>query len=200
MHKSTEQKKDKAIRLTRTKNQKGNAAIQTAITLMVGVVLLIGAVGAYKYIGQAKNDNEINEITDLKNSTVRLGQSMGVFNSTDITTANLRTLNFFPANRIITSGTGATATTTVNNQWGGAITVAVANVASAAAADGIAFTYAGVPKANCLDIVTKLDGIAETITVAGTVTKAANAKSNISTVATQCSTADTVSVIYTLTK
>jgi len=177
------------------KKQEGNSSIQVAIGLMVGVILLIGAIGAYQYINQAKVNNDIAELTDLKNSTVRYGQSVGTFTSTNSTIAILTSLNFFPNPRVTGSGTAAAA---VTNQWGGAITTALGTVNTAG--DSLVFTYTGVPTAACRELVTKLDNIATTVSVGGTVTKAAGATTVAATAIPLCVTGDNQTLAYTMSR
>lgn len=177
------------------KRQAGNAAVQTAITLMVGVILLIGAVGAYKYINQAKIGNEIAELTDIKNSTVRYGQSVGLFTSTNATIAVLTGLNFFPAQNVTSSGT---ASATVSNQWGGTVTPAVGTINTAG--DSLVFTYTGITTEACRELVTKLDNVASVIAVGATTTKTAGSPTVASTAIAACAAGDNLSITYTFAR
>lgn len=177
------------------KSQAGNAAVQTAITLMVGVILLIGTVGAYKYIGQAKIGNEINELSDIKNATVRYGQSVGLFTSTNATIAVLTGLNFFPSHNVTSSGT---ASATVSNQWGGTVTPAVGTINTAG--DSLVFTYTGITTDACRELVTKLDNVASVITVGATTTKAAGASTVASTAIAACAAGDNLTMSYTFAR
>jgi hypothetical protein len=158
---------------------------------MVGVVLLIGAVGAYKYINQAKINNEIAELNDLKVATIRYGQSVGDFTSTNVTIPVLAQMNFFPASNV--SGTGTN--TAVKNQWGGAVTVSGTN-----ATDYIKLIYAGMPIDVCRDLAIKLDNTVAKITSSdGTTTtvKAVGAKASVANAITACgNTENSATLMY----
>lgn len=79
-------------------SQRGFTNVQIAIGILVGVIILLGSLGGYQYINQAKVNNEISNITDLRSATVRYGQFTGTFTSANVTTPILLGLNFFPNN------------------------------------------------------------------------------------------------------
>ena len=177
------------------KKQEGNSSIQTAIALMVGVILLIGAIGAYQYITQAKVNNDIAELSDLKNSTVRYGQSVGTFTATNDTIAILTSLNFFPSPRVTGSGTAGAA---VTNQWGGTIVPSLGTVNTAG--DSLVFTYTGVPTSACRELVTKMDNIATAVSVNATATKLAGAATVAATAIPLCLAGDNQTIAYTMSR
>jgi hypothetical protein len=90
---------------------------QVAIVTLVGVILLLGSLGGFQYIGQAKVSNEIATLSDLRAATVRYGQTVGTFTTTNVTVPILAGFNFFASSGLSVSGTGTT--TAVANQWGG---------------------------------------------------------------------------------
>jgi hypothetical protein len=75
--------------------------------------------------------------------------------------------------------------------------VGTANVAG----DAIAFTFTRVPRNACNELGTKVDNLAATVSIGGTVTKAVGASSNAGTVTTQCAAGgESNTIIYTLAK
>lgn len=177
------------------KKQRGNSGIQTAITLLVGSIMLLGAIGAYQYIGEAKVGNDITELSDLKNATIRYGQSVGVFTATNSTPAVLTSLNFFQSSRVTGSGTDAAV---VRNQWGGTIVPSLGNITNAG--DSLVFTYTAVPTSACRELVTKLDNVVTAITVGGTTAKAAGLATVPAVALPLCVTGDGLTMAYTLAR
>ncbi len=181
--------------INKFKKQRGNSGIQTAITLLVGSIMLLGAVGAYQYIGEAKVGNDITELSDLKNATIRYGQSVGVFTATNSTVAVLSSLNFFQPSRVTGAGTDAAV---VQNQWGGTIVPSLGNIANSG--DSIVYTYTSVPTSACRDLVVKLDSIATAITVGGKTTKAAGLATVPAVALPLCVAGDGLTIAYTLAR
>lgn len=185
------------IKVLKLKAQQGFSNVQIAIGILVGVIILLGSLGGYQYITQAKVNNEISILGDLKAATVRYGQFAGVFSATNVTASILNGQNFFSSAGL--SVTGTAAAPVVTNQWGGGVTVAVgtANVLG----DAIAFTFPNVPGNACRELGTKVDNLAATVSIGGTVTKAVGASSNAGTVTTQCAAGgDSNTIIYTISK
>jgi hypothetical protein len=175
--------------------QRGFSAIQIAIGILVGVIILLGSLGGYQYIMMAKVNNEISTLGDLKAATVRYGQFSGTFTAVNVTSSILNGQNFFTSSGFTVSGTGAAPI--INNQWGGLVTAAKATGISAD--DSIAFTFNGVPNTACRELGTKVDNLAISVSINGTATKAAGAATNPATVTTQCAaTADANVIIYTM--
>ena len=80
----------------RIKNKEaGVTNTQVAIVTLVGVILLLGSLGGFQYIGQAKVSNEIATLSDLRAATVRYGQTVGTFTTTNLTVPILAGFNFF---------------------------------------------------------------------------------------------------------
>jgi len=169
---------------THTK-QRGYTNIQLAIGMIVAVLILLGSIAGYKYIDQSKVNNELTILTDLKAATTRYGQFTGTFTSSNMTTAILTGLNFFPNN-------------STTNQWGGTISAAVGT--TSVAGDSIDFTFTNVPTYACKELGTKVDNIASIVTIGSTKTKAAGAASTPLSVTTACATGDNNTIIYTLTQ
>jgi hypothetical protein len=178
--------------------QKGFNNVQIAVGILVAVVTMLGSLGSYVYVSQAKVNNEISELNDLQSNTVRYGAAISsAFTSSNMTLAILSGINFFPSSRV----SGSSTTPVVSNQWGGAITVAVGTINSSG--DSIAFSYTGVPDYACKEIATKVDNIASIITVNSVVVKSNGSASSAATVGTACgSTGNTNNntMIYTISK
>jgi hypothetical protein len=163
--------------------QRGVSNIQVAIVVLVGILLLLGGLSGYRYIEQAKINNEIQTITDVRASVIRFGAFRDLTGMDENTAA---TEGFF-ANTTIRQVGGLVPG--VFNQWGGLVTVT-------GTATGITLTQAGVPGAACIDLVTRLDGVANTVVVGSETVKAAGVASVPMTnaIRTQCNTVGTVAV------
>jgi len=157
-------------------SQQGYTNIQLAIGVLVSVVAVLGAIGGFTYVTQAKVNNQLTYLADLKNSTGRLFLQLGAATASASTLANLNSYGFFPSSTV--SGTGAT--TTVTNQWGGAITVGVGT--AGVAGDSIAYTFTGIPNDVCVAIGLGVDAIADVVTINGATTKAYGGNTNPTTV------------------
>jgi len=157
-------------------SQHGYTNIQLAIGVLVSVVAVLGAIGGFTYVTQAKVNNQLTYLADLKNSTGPLFLQLGAATASASTLANLNSYGFFPSSTV--SGTGAT--TAVTNQWGGAITVGVGT--AGVAGDSIAFTFTGIPNDVCVAIGLGVDAIADVVTINGASTKAYGGNTNPTTV------------------
>ena len=164
-------------------SQQGYTNIQLAIGVLVSVVAVLGAIGGFTYVTQAKVNNQLTYLADLKNSTGRLFLQLGAATASASSLANLNSYGFFPSSTV--SGTGAT--TAVTNQWGGAITVGVGT--AGVAGDSIAYTFTGIPNDVCVAIGLGVDAIADVVTINGASTKAYGGNTNPTTVVgnTACS-------------
>jgi hypothetical protein len=180
----------------KNKKQGGFTNVQIAIGILVGVILLLGSLSGYQYINQAKVNNEISTLSDLRTATVRYGQFSGVLTSSNMTTAILNGLNFFTSSGLSVTGSGGT--TAVGNQWGGTVVPTVGTINTAG--DSIIFTFSGVSTYACKELGTKLDNIASIISINATVTKASGASSNAATVGTACTSGDANSMAYTFSR
>lgn len=185
------------IMALKSKAQRGFSNVQIAIGILVGVIVLLGSLSGYQYISQAKVNNEITTLGDLKSATVRYGQFAGLFTPANVTEAILNGQNFFNTAGLVV--TGAAATPTITNQWGGTVTVAVgtANVAG----DAIAFTFSNVPGDACRQLGTRVDNVAAVVSINAVNTKAAGAPTNVGTVTTQCAAGGAANtLVYTMTR
>lgn len=176
---------------TRKALQRGFSNVQIAIGILVTIILLLGALSGYQYIQQAKVNNEVSALTDLRAATVRYGQFAAPFNANNANIPVLANLNFFESSGFAVDRVANPAT--VSNQWGGLVTVAVANNGNA-----LAFTFNGVPRDACRELGTKLDNIATDISIDGVATKVAGGRSNPALVAANC--AEPSVMIYTIAR
>lgn len=177
-------------------HQKGNMLVTAAISLGVMGIITLGAMKGFSMYEEAKVSNEVQELADLKTTTVRYGQSIGTnFTTTTVAVATLAGWNFWDAKKVAGTGAG----TTVSNQWGGTVSTAVGTAKNAG--DAIDFTYTGYPSTACRLVATQVDGIASKITIGGTEVKAVGAPVNGATVGTQCDAADdNATIVYTIAK
>ena len=107
---------------------RGVSTVQIAVALLVGVILILGGLGSFRYVTQSGMNGDLGNISDLVSLTRQYAQMRGAsaFSAVNITTANLAGLNFFPS----TSGTGAD--TVANMSSGKSVIVGPINVIRAA--------------------------------------------------------------------
>jgi outer membrane murein-binding lipoprotein Lpp len=190
----TKQSKINALKLSA---QRGFSNVQIAIGILVGVIILLGSLGGYQYINQAKVNNEITTLADLKAATVRYGQFAGLFTSTNVTLAILSGQNFFNGAGLASSGSGTDLV--ISNQWGGKVTVAVGT--AGVAGDSIDFTFTNVPSNACQELGSKVDNLVAKVKIGTTDTKAVGAASNLASVTTACTGGGQANtIIYTMQK
>lgn len=189
-------KNSKLMTVISKRRQRGNMIVNVAIGMGVMAIIVLGSMYGFTKYQDAKVNNDLQELSDLKSSTVKYGQSLGVgFDATNVTTARLAGLNFWDKSKVV--GTGAAAV--VNNQWGGTVTPAPGNIN--AAGDSIDYSYTGYGEYACKEIAQKVDTIASRVKINGTQTKANGAATNVDTVITQCENgAGNNTIIYTLAK
>lgn len=174
--------------------QRGISILTVVIVLIIGAILITGALLSLRFVDEAKVQNELQELTSLRGSTMLFAQQRGT-NFTGVDLATITRLNFFPPERV--SGTGATVT--VANQWKGTVTVAPTTTVSTN--DSLAFTYTGVPSAACNSLMTPAANIATAISVGGTAVKTNGGTLALATAQDQCTAAsDNATIVYTFSK
>lgn len=174
--------------LRNRKYMRGVSTLSVAITLAVSIVMLMGALAGYKYIDQTRVNNDVMLMARLKQNTMRYGQAVGTFSSSNASLSNLYALGFFDDQTLSSSGAGASVT----HQWGGSVTVSVATTASEAN-DGLNFTFTNIPNNICIDLGSRLDAFATEVRVSSAAVKTAldavktiNSNTNITTLTSKC--------------
>lgn len=186
--------RSKYTRSALRKNQQGFSNVQIAIGILVSVIILLGSLGGFQYVEQAKVNNEVSVITDLKAATVRYGQFAAPFTDVNVNESILNGQNFFRSSGISVTGTAEALVMT--NQWGGPVTVAFGT--SVNPGDSIDFAFVSVPNSICNDIATKLDTIVEQIKIGDVVTKVVGNPTNPLAVTTACAGDNNNIIIYTI--
>jgi len=180
--------------------QAGYTNVQLAIGVLVSVIAVLGAISGYTYLNQAKVNNEIALIGDLRANTSKFISTQGLGVTTTPLISTLANLGFFPTNLVTGIGT---AGATVSNQWGGAITVASARgdgvaVDATHPSDSIAYTFTNVPDAACRILGVSLDSVVSALKIGGTNIKTTLLPTSVpATVGTNC-TAGANTLIYTI--
>lgn len=174
--------------------QTGNMIVTAAITLGIMAIITLGAMKGFDKYQDAKVSNEIQELTELRNETVKYGQAIGSpFTAANSSLGTLAGLNFWDRKQV----TGSGSSSVVSNQWGGIVTVAVGNVNTAG--DSLDFSYSGVSTYACKAIGTKIDAIAAKISIGGTVVKNVGQRTNADQLSVQCEAAsDNATMTYTM--
>lgn len=171
-------------------NQKGFTLVEMVMVIAVMGVLVIGAVVIFKksMVKQNVND-EISTITEITSAVQKHYYSKAVY--TGLTNTIATSFKLVPDSMI--GGVG-----TINNRWSGTVTLAPATVNTTD--DAFTFTTTLVPTDACLGAGIVLAPQYTAASVAGTVVKAAGAALNEGTLATQCASAASVTMVYTVSK
>jgi hypothetical protein len=138
------------------KAQRGMSTVQLATGILVGVIALAGSFAGFQYINQAKTNQELIMLGDLKTAVTRYGATLGGtgFTAATATMSILNSLGFFSGSGWTVSGT---TTLAVANQFGGTLTFAVTDTES------LTFTYTSLPSSVCRDLAIRLDPLATVI-------------------------------------
>jgi hypothetical protein len=174
------------------RKQAGLTTIQIAVGIAVVGLSIVGGMFLFKYIESAKVKNESAEIADLRSSSVNYAtQHAGRYTGISMDIACSK--DFFPQGRC--SGTGAA--TTATNAWGGAITVATANLTGANT--GVAWTYPGLTTSACIAEITDVWHHAARIDVGTTPVKTATTQAlNDAAIIAACKAeADDATIVWT---
>lgn len=177
----------KALRSKR--NVKGFTLIELSIVIIVGALLLaVALVIARSVLADNRANDELKELPVIITRVQKLYANRPNF--AGLTTTLAIAQNVFPDSRVA-------STTTVNNRWGGTITMAPVTIASAN--DAVDATYTLVPKSECLAVIPQVENNMRTITVGGTVVKADGALTDLTALGTQCGTSPTT-IVYRFSK
>ena len=177
------------IKKVRRGLQRGISTVQIAVAILVGAILLMGGLGAFRYVTQATMNNDMANVSDLVSLTKQYGQTRGgyaAFTATNITTANLSGLNFFASS----SGTGATTIAAMSS--GKSVTAGPINVdtGTTTTPNGIRYSVVGYTGNECLDLVPKISNLVNRIEIpAGTLIKANGGTYTDATLSTACKAA-----------
>ncbi|MGT2457767.1 type 4 pilus major pilin [Cupriavidus basilensis] len=169
----------------------GMTTLQITIGLAVVALAIAGAIKGINKMEQAKANDELNELGDLKLQVAQYAASRGGdFTGVD---TNLCANYFF--DKASVSGTGAS--TKITNRWKGTVTCAPATTISTN--DSLAFTYTGVPAYGCKRVMQMVK--AEGVTIGGTSVKTFDTAMNESAAITQCDAgADSATIVYTFAR
>lgn len=144
------------------KGQAGLSLIELLFSIAIVAVVLTVAVVAYNNV-TGKN----NALTEGRNIITLQGNVKTMVpnpNYTGITEALVVQAGNVPSNMINAAGTG------ISNAWGGAVTIASADV-NGGTANGFTITYPSVPRQECNNIVTSVGDAFQVISVGGTAVK-----------------------------
>jgi hypothetical protein len=182
------------------KNQAGYTNVQIAIGVLVSVIAVLGAISGFTYLNQAKVNNEIALIGDVRANTSKFISTQGLGVTTTPAIATLANLGFFPTNLVTNIGL---STATVANQWGGTINVTSARgdgvaVDATHPSDSIAYTFTNVPDAACRILGVSLDSVVSGLKIgANTIKTSLAPTSSPALVGTSC-TGNANSLVYTI--
>lgn len=126
--------------------QAGFTVVEMMVVLAIGAVLIAGAVYGYQMVYTSKAQNEMKYLDQAMECSRNVYANQANFAGAAI--ATLVNNNCFPASLAVGK---ATATATVNNSFGGAITVAAVNLNGTN--DGLEITIPGLPSDVCVNML-----------------------------------------------
>ncbi len=161
----------------------------------MGIVLALMGIAIFYALSRMSSTNDTSksqaftqDFSGIVMNTKRVYQTQTSYNG--LTIATLKNNSVFPSLWNVSG--------TITGPWTGAVTAASATLATTD--DAAAITVPNVPSANCAEIVRQLSGGIDKIDVASTNVKPYQGTLNISTLGTQCSSASTVSIVFTFGK
>lgn len=170
-------------------NQKGFTMVEIAIVVAIAALLLIGVTAAPRIIASNKANAEASELPQIVTGIQKVYANYP--NYAGATLAQVIGMKALPDERVTTA-------TTANNRWSGAITMATA--ATYNPNDSIKLSYASVPTRECNDVLQSVESRFIRIAVAGVDVKPAGGTLNLTTLGTQCGSANNVNIDYYFTK
>jgi len=172
-----------------SKKQRGYSMIEIAIgTVIVGLLLAVTISYVRGIIADNRANDELKEIPLVMSKLTKMYSNRPNFNG--VSTAIAAQNNVYPPERINTGGA------TLNNRFGGAITIAAGTTLQAD--DSVVLSYTGVGASECKTMIPQLEksmtrimvGASEIMPVGGTV--------NFGTLGTAC--VDNVTIQYQFKK
>lgn len=177
-----------------TRNLRQQQGGFTLVELLIAAVLLALAIaGIYKGVADyMSNDRANREMKELPAIITAIQQKYAQRqNYAGATTAGLINLGVFPQSWV--NGN------TVQNRWGGTVTVGTTTLVSAN--DALTLTFTQVPQAECTDVIPGLEQSVRVVTVGGTSVKDNNAQTDLTALGTACRAGGTSnSIVYTIGK
>lgn len=169
-----------------TSRQRGFAALEFGLVLLVVAILIVAAVMFYR--SNLRKTSVNNNVAQILATAGAARSNYGQQNQyANLTTAIAVQGNLIPAD--LRDGAAATAT----NSFGGAIVVAPATL-TGATPDAVQLTWPSVTADQCSDIVMGIQAEGRRVAVAGTDVKPTDGAVNIATVTTQCDSAANVTI------
>lgn len=185
-----------------TRQQRGFTLIELAV--VVGIGFLLVGIGLYKapsILASYRANAELQELPQVVTNVQKSFANAASY--TGVTLDSIIRLDAFPQNRVTIPSSGAA---TAANRWGGAITFATGTIGTTA--DIGRLVYAGVPAAECKQVILGAGSMFRRIYVdsansgaagAGTLVKADGAAVQEAAVGTACS-GSTNSITYDFAK
>lgn len=179
----------KRLQAIKKATQRGVGMLEYGVVAIIAAIVLIGIYLAFNtYLTNSSVDDNVKDLTYIAG---QLQQKFGAQNNyANVTTATAVTSHAIP-DYLRVSGTS-----TAQNKFSGAITVAPATLTTAN--DAAAVTWSNIPSDRCADIVTGADKAFKRIAIGGTVVKPLNGTLNQATLGTQCEAASNVNGTFTV--
>lgn len=168
-------------RSLRNKAQRGMTLIELTLVLVVGGLIIFGALSQFRSTNQS---GQVSNEAKAAQAIIAGVRSLypGLSTYTGLSEAQL-----ISANKVPTSMVHGTA---LKHSWNGAVTVAPNGTA------GFDITYAAVPSASCIEFVSSIAAGFNTVKVGATTVKATNAALDSAATTTACTAASTASIVF----
>lgn len=158
--------------------QAGLTMVELLIAITMSLLLIAGVgYGASKFIANNKTKTSLEDMPLIFAKAQKIYSSAATY--AGITITNLVNNRAFPA-ELVVAGTPPT----VNNRYGGAITVAAGTIVSAN--DGVLFTLSNVDEEACADLVNGLQNTTSRVRVDTVVVKPIGGTLDVAALGTNC--------------
>lgn len=172
--------------------QAGLTMVELLIAITLSLLLIAGVgYGASKFIANNKTKTSLEDLPLIFAKTQKIYSSAATYSSMTIT--DLVNNRAFPA-ELVVAGTPPT----VNNRYGGAITVAPGTIVSAN--DGALFTLSNVDQDACTDLVNGLQNTTSQVSVNTVVVKPIGGTLNVATLGSNCNSSSANTVAFLIGK
>lgn len=172
--------------------QAGLTMVELLIALTMSLLLIAGVgYGASKFIASNKTKTSLEDMPLIFAKTQKIYSSAATYSGINIT--NLVNNRAFPA-ELVVAGTPPT----VNNRYGGAITVAAGTIVSAN--DGVLFNLSNVDQDACTDLVNGLQNTTAQVQVNTVVVKPIGGTLDVTALGTNCNSSSTNVVAFLIGK
>lgn len=176
----------------RARRQRGMTLVETMIAIAIGLIIVaVGVKGVRAAMADSRSTDEVGDLPRIFANLQKVYAQRPSF--AGATQAIFVNNNAFP-DSMVTSGS-----TTVNNRWGGSVTIAVTSI-GAGSNNALTYETTAVPSSECSNVIPQLDSVTRVVTVNGTTVKQDKLPTDLAALGTACSADVANDVVYTISK